>query len=498
MLVMAYKGVVSDVAGIATTQLASALTFHVATIDAIDPVGDADIAQENIELEQRHKATLKMISDKKQMSAIASSTSKNPDALPASHRMMSLVGATPDSAFNMCTSDYLTGQFLAVKVNPGCISLFNNDVSSSHTSKVITFCGCENIGPKKYDFVSLQKASLIGKRGNGLISFIATGPDASVTLYNSANFDSELKDVIGPNTQVSLSRVAMGESNWDNAVYSLVMQSWSSCDLAPVVCAPETTQSPVTLPTPSPFIQPTALPTKRPIIEPTPAPSLEPTPSHTLRPRARPTMEPLAVPTMYPTMDPTKAPVPQKSRKPTRAPLAEPSHPPTEMPVLRDPTLMPTLSPTMDPRIVICKGKLAKDSKIVPGRTYPSPGCASFFWRDVGELDNSYISTMCTCGEVGNMVVPNDLMAKIGAARNDGFPTISSVITGYNTSLTLYTSSDLTGSDKYVMGPQEIADLTKIQRKSAAGSWNDQVKSMNIMAWNECTQHLYTDSCFDF
>lgn len=96
------------------------------------------------------------------------------------------------------------------------------------------------------------------------------------------------------------------------------------------------------------------------------------------------------------------------------------------------------------------------------------------------------------------MVVPNDLMAKIGAARNDGFPTISSVITGYNTSLTLYTSSDLTGSDKYVMGPQEIADLTKIQRKSAAGSWNDQVKSMNIMSWNECVQHLYTDSCFDF
>lgn len=233
MLVIAYKGVVSDVAGIATTQLASALTFHVATatIDAIAPVAEADLEQEHIELEQRHTATLKMISDKKIMSDIAATTSSNPDALPASHRMMSLVGATPESAFNMCASDYLTGEFLNVKVNPGCISLFNNDVSSSHTSKVISFCGCENIGPKKYDFVSLQKASLIGKRGNGMISFIATGPGASVTLYNSANFDSEIKKVIGPSTQVSLIRVAMGESNWDNSVYSIVMQAWTSCDL---------------------------------------------------------------------------------------------------------------------------------------------------------------------------------------------------------------------------------------------------------------------------
>lgn len=427
-------------------------------------------------------------------------SSPNEDALPGQFRMMSLIGATPDSSFNECTSTFRQGAVNQnIKVAPGCVSLFNSDLSvRGLVSTMITFCGCETIGPKKYDFVALQAAGLISKQGGGLISYIATGDGASATLYNSPEFESEFKTVIGPNTQISAKRIVMGESTWDNAIYSIVMQSWTPCDLAPVVCAPVVTQSPVASPTLSPFIQPTARPTKRPIVFPTAAPSTEPTVAPTMKPHARPTMEPLAAPTLFPTMDPTKSPISVPSHYPTKNPLAEPSQQPTEMPILRDPTLMPTMAPTMDPRIVICKGKLASTSKIVPGKTYPKPGCASFFWRDVDELESSFISTICSCGEVGQLIIPNDMMAKVGAARGDGFPTISSIITGYNTSLSIYATPDLSGVDKYVMGPQEVADLSLIQRKSGSGAWNDKTQSISLMAWNQCTQHLFTDSCFEF
>ena len=66
---------------------------------------------------------------------------------------------------------------------------------------MITFCGCETLGPKKYDFVALQNAGLISKKGSGLISFLATGDGASATIYNSADFGSDtnsFKTVIGP------------------------------------------------------------------------------------------------------------------------------------------------------------------------------------------------------------------------------------------------------------------------------------------------------------
>ena len=45
---------------------------------------------------------------------------------------------------------------------------------------------------------------------------------------------------------------------------------------------------------------------------------------------------------------------------------------------------------------------------------------------------------------------------------------------------------------------EEIADLTKIERSSGSGVWNDKVKSISMMAWNQCTQHLFEDSCIDF
>ncbi len=97
-------------------------------------------------------------------------------------------------------------------------------------------------------------------------------------------------------------------------------------------------------------------------------------------------------------------------------------------------------------------------------------------------------------------------MADVGLVDPEGFPTISAIISGYNASLTIYapyysnlgTPEEVQGVDKYVLGPREVADLTSIERKSGSGLWNDKVKSISIMAWNECTQHLFEDSCIDF
>jgi hypothetical protein len=90
--------------------------------------------------------------------------SVNQDALPGGFRMMSLLGATAESSFEACSSSYEHGNAnFYYKVETGCIAIFNNDISKYAVSQVITFCGCETIGPKMYDFVALQNAGLISK-----------------------------------------------------------------------------------------------------------------------------------------------------------------------------------------------------------------------------------------------------------------------------------------------------------------------------------------------
>jgi len=426
----------------------------------------------------------------------------NEDSLPGEFRMMSLAGATAQSSFEACSSSYEHGNAnFYYKVETGCIAIFNNDISKYAVSQVITFCGCETIGPKMYDFVALQNAGLISKAGAGLISFIATGDMASITIYNKPDFTGDEHFVIGPLTQIPMHRVRRGESTWDNAIYSMVMQSWCSCDLEPVVCAPLITQAPVASPTLSPFINPTPRPSRAPVIPPTTEPTDSPTPSPTKAPRARPTMEPLARPTLFPTQDPTKNPLAVPTRFPTNHPNPEPSHYPTNAPIVTDPTFMPTIAPTMDERIVICKGTTAEESKIKVGETYPKNGCSSFFWSAPDGLRNTMVSTICTCGEVGQVDIPNSLMEIVGAAAEDGFPTISTIITGYNVSLTIYApywTNVVEGIDKYVVGEHEVADLTMIERSSGSGVWNDKVKSISMMAWTDCEQHAFGDSCIDF
>jgi len=436
--------------------------------------------------------------------------SRNKELKPGEY-LMSLAVQGENAKFNECTSEYSHNtQYTHVNVERGCISLFNNDISKYSMSSMITFCGCEMIGPKQYDFVSLQNAGLVSKAGAGLISYIATGKDTSITIYNTPDFtgDEGAHTVIGPETQSPASRIKRGaEEHWDNAIYSLVLQAWNSCDEEEeIVCSPVTTGPPVPSPTLSPFIQPTAKPTGAPVIRPTAQPSEAPTTGPSQHPRARPTMEPLASPTLFPTMDPTKSPLAVPSRYPTNHPNPEPSYFPTDVPVNVDPTLMPTAAPSMDPRLVICKGKAASESKIIVGKTYPHPGCASFFWSSLVNVGTSMVSTICACNELGETEVPEILMADVGLLDPAGFPTISSIISGYNTSLTIYapywsnlgTPEEVQGVDKYVLGPRETADLTSVKRKSGSGLWNDKVKSISIMAWNECTQHLFEDSCIDF
>lgn len=423
----------------------------------------------------------------------------------------SLADVMHQSAFNECSSEYSHDvDYTHVRVGKGCISLFNNDISKYSMSTMITFCGCEVIGPKKYDFVSLQNAGLISKSGAGLISFIATGKDTSITIYNTPDFtgDEGQHTVIGPEVQTPCSRIKRGhEYHWDNAIYSIILQAWNSCDEEEeIVCSPIITGPPVASPTYSPFVQPTPRPSNAPVINPTRAPSTPPTPGPTNHPRARPTMEPLARPTLYPTRDPTKSPLAVPTCYPTDHPHPEPSHYPTNVPVNVDPTLMPTAAPSMDPRLVICKGKAAAESKIIVGETYPNSGCASFFWSSLVNVGASMVSTICSCGELGETAVPEILMADVGLVDPEGFPTISAIISGYNASLTIYapywsnlgTPEEVQGVDKYVLGPREVADLTVLRRASGSGLWNDKVKSISIMAWNECTQHLFQDSCIDF
>merc|ERR1711998_35113 len=133
------------------------------------------------------------------------------------------------------------------------------DVSRQMFSMVTTFCGCEVIGPKRYDLEALLKAGLITKNRAGTISYIAMGHNTSLAMYNSLTFGteknaSEYRAVFGPNRRVAASDVPMGDSgiSWDNQVFSIIMNAWSPCDLPPVPCYPETTQSPISSPTRAP------------------------------------------------------------------------------------------------------------------------------------------------------------------------------------------------------------------------------------------------------
>jgi hypothetical protein len=151
---------------------------------------------------------------------------------PAGFKMMSLIGSSAKSNFKSCQNNFIRGDFLNLKVNPGCISLYTNDISQVNHSKVTTFCGCDIIGPKRYDLVALQQAGLISDKDEGLISYIATGEGASVSVYNRAEFESETKKVFGPGVQSPLSAFQRGEEDgtWDNEVYSVILQAWVSCD----------------------------------------------------------------------------------------------------------------------------------------------------------------------------------------------------------------------------------------------------------------------------
>ena len=243
----------------------------------------------------------------------------------------------------------------------------------------------------------------------------------------------------------------------------------------------------MTQPTYSPFIPLTLNPTFHPVVfPPTETPSFAPSVIPSIKPRARPSMEPVATPSLYPSMNPTHQPTVKPISNPTDEPTAIPLHPPTASPINKDPTFVPTMAVSLDPKLQVCKGRIYSENPLILS---PNDGCASFFWGNIEEVQNSYMSTICSCTDVGQLLIPNALISKIGAAREDGFPTISSIIMGNKISITIYATDDNSGPDKYVLGPGEVADLTKIKRLSGKGLWNDRVRSLQIMSWNECTIH---------
>jgi len=141
---------------------------------------------------------------------------------------------------------------------------------------------------------------------------------------------------------------------------------------------------------------------------------------------------------------------------------------------------------------------MAKDTGVVAGTRYPTDGCVSFFWRSLSSLGDSPVTTVCGCLDVGELSFTDSMLAKIGAAKPDGYPVISSVITGGQMSVSIFSTPDMTGTDKYVFGPHEDGDLTSLQRPSGAGVWNDRIRSFQLMSWAECRQHTYTTDCLDF
>lgn len=240
-------------------------------------------------------------------------------------------------------------------------------------------------------------------------------------------------------------------------------------------------------PTRNPYVAPTFAPTREPHTDPTPEPTFHPVPLPSARPRSRPTMEPFALPTPYPISRPTPTPSTVPTFEPTYVPTIDPTQLPT---VNTDPTAEPTMMPTMDPRITVCRGKMPVEDELTLGKSYPHDGCASLFWRPLDHVGGSYITTVCSCETVGNLVISDQMMKNAGLARSDGYPTISSVVTGNFTSLTIYARSDMTGPDKYVIGPRSSVDLSKVQRNSGSLlTWDNKVQSVSQMSWNQCVTH---------
>lgn len=186
------------------------------------------------------------------------SETKQDDENESEGYMMSLKGADKNTPYNICMSRYEHPlSYLDVKVAPGCIALFTNDVTKQMYSYVTTYCGCQKIGPRMYDINALIRSRLVDKNDKqSAVSFIATGERASIAIYNSPKFSSEensseYKDVFGPGRRISLASLNMGDSGrtWDDQVYSIILDAWSSCDAPSVPCNDVTTQSPVTSPT---------------------------------------------------------------------------------------------------------------------------------------------------------------------------------------------------------------------------------------------------------
>jgi hypothetical protein len=100
--------------------------------------------------------------------------------------------------------------------------------------------------------------------------------------------------------------------------------------------------------------------------------------------------------------------------------------------------------------------------------------------------------------DIGALALPAQMLNQVGSVDVGGDPEISAIITGEKTSVTIYTASDLTGDDKFVIGPSTVSDLTKITINPNSNIlWDKQVHSIQQMSWSECVKHKRHAKCYD-
>ena len=421
--------------------------------------------------------------------------------------------------FSACAQSLVIGASLLIDVEVGC-TYFLNQVPrfAGQVIKMIKICSCSPLGILSFNSKAIESFGLLDDQGYSMISYVATGPLISISLYCDGSFQDKRQYTIGPSLQVDLSTIVRLEASstglidvsqdpsmltnptWNRMVYSLVLNSWSRCiagnpcpgpNVAPrgahaanagldddipatIVDDNPFTGSPsmqgAVSPAPSKPLPPwTHKPTNPPIdfyqIVRTMQPVANPTPGPT-NPTVEPTYEPTWEATFPPTSSPTK---PQPSPKPTREPTPRPTVEPTVIP--GSPTAVPTMAPSFGKDVKFCQNSFVANEKHLDMRSGLLPGCAAFLMED--KIDHKKIvmgeiiapmTTICTCDLVGPIFLSSDDMNHYGLVGDDLAGLITVLATGYNVSVTLYDDFNFNeNANKYVVGPSNQMVLGDLQ-----------------------------------
>ena len=366
------------------------------------------------------------------------------------------------NGYDVCTYTTVMGSDMSIPAQAGCAYFFSEVPMIFPGQQVLTvkICSCSPLGVLSFDYESLKHLGLMNSQGYSRVSYIMTGAMVSVTVYSNIKFQNLRQLTIGPGsmvnlkTQMRLSAIGGGVLNaqglpdnnptWDGEVYSLVLNSWTLCNInSGYLSCPEgtsytglenqnTTMFPLVtqMPIGEPTVGPTS-PTFAPIFKPTFAPTYEPTPEPT---QPVPTLEPTHEPTPYPTFVPTA--------------------------LIGAPTPEPTLAPSYGPDVHICQNTLVRN----PYQPMTiQPGCAVLLMKTNkmrGKIGPVPMTTICTCDLVGPIFLENSEMQEYGLLGNHLEGEIDIIATGYNVSVTMYDQENFKyDAKKYVIGPSKNENL---------------------------------------